>query len=103
MSQGAACAEREPQREGPFLALRISSRPVTVSRSSSVSLCLFSYWALLALSSVGLIGGKVRSILMSGTELNNSQKDKLLKSSRAVRPDGCSDAHPAQDDEHPTA
>jgi len=27
----------------------------------------------------------------------------LLKSSRAVRPDGCSDAHPAQDDEHPTA
>eukprot|EP00964_Phaeocystis_antarctica_P090378 scaffold57811_cov43-Phaeocystis_antarctica.AAC.1 len=33
----------------------------------------------------------------------NSQKDKLLKSSRAVRPDGCSDAHPAQDDEHPTA
>eukprot|EP00964_Phaeocystis_antarctica_P122945 scaffold86592_cov29-Phaeocystis_antarctica.AAC.2 len=30
-------------------------------------------------------------------------KDKLLKSSRAVRLDGCSDAHPAQDDEHPTA
>eukprot|EP00964_Phaeocystis_antarctica_P123989 scaffold87678_cov74-Phaeocystis_antarctica.AAC.4 len=31
----------------------------------------------------------------------HSQKDKLLKSSCAVRPDGCSD--PAQDDEHPTA
>ena len=33
----------------------------------------------------------------------NSQKDKLLKSTRAVRPDGCSGAHSAQDDEHPTA
>ena len=28
----------------------------------------------------------------------NSQKDKLLKSTRAVRPDGCSGAHSAQDD-----
>eukprot|EP00964_Phaeocystis_antarctica_P018188 scaffold10070_cov103-Phaeocystis_antarctica.AAC.2 len=31
------------------------------------------------------------------------RKTNLLKSCRAVRPDGCSDAHPAQDDEHPTA
>ena len=36
-------------------------------------------------------------------ETCNSQKDKLLKSTRAVRPDGCSGAHSAQDDEHPTA
>ena len=36
-------------------------------------------------------------------ETCNSQKDNLLKSSRAVRPDGCSGAHSAQDDEHPTA
>eukprot|EP00964_Phaeocystis_antarctica_P149101 scaffold116108_cov69-Phaeocystis_antarctica.AAC.2 len=33
----------------------------------------------------------------------NIQKDNFLKSSRAVRPDGCSGAHSAQDDEHPTA
>ena len=35
-------------------------------------------------------------------ETCNSQKDKLLKPTRAVRPDGCSGAHSAQN-EHPTA
>eukprot|EP00964_Phaeocystis_antarctica_P026604 scaffold14989_cov41-Phaeocystis_antarctica.AAC.1 len=39
----------------------------------------------------------------TGDRRCNRQKDKLLKSSRAVRPDGCSGAHSAQDDEHPTA